>query len=38
MFNLIGHQPRLRLNPTGIAVINLRTMTRVEVAPGAPGG
>ncbi len=25
MFNLIGHQPRLRKNPTGIAVINLRT-------------
>ena len=25
MFDLIGHQPRLRLRPTGIAVINLRT-------------
>ena len=25
MFNLIGHLPRLRVRPTGIAVINLRT-------------
>lgn len=25
MFNLIGHQPRLRVRPTGIAVVNLRT-------------
>lgn len=25
MFNLIGHQPRLRKRPTGIAVLNLRT-------------
>lgn len=25
MFNLIGHQKRLRVRPTGIAVINLRT-------------
>jgi oligogalacturonide lyase len=25
MFNLIGHQARLRVRPTGIAVINLRT-------------
>lgn len=30
MFNLIGHQPRLRVRPTGIAVINLRT-NAVEV-------
>ena len=25
MFNLIGHQKRLRVRPTGIAIINLRT-------------
>jgi oligogalacturonide lyase len=25
MFNLIGHQARLRVRPTGICVINLRT-------------
>ncbi len=25
MFNLIGHQARLRVRPTGIAVVNLRT-------------
>lgn len=25
MFNLIGHQKRLRVRPTGIAVVNLRT-------------
>jgi oligogalacturonide lyase len=43
VFNLIGHQPRLRQHPTGIAVINLRTdqmkiYGQVEDnAPGARG-
>jgi oligogalacturonide lyase len=41
VFNMIGHQPRLRLHPTGIAVINLRNNQmkiwgQVEDSP--PGG